>query len=103
MRAPLPLNQSAVEWMKPVAPGQWTDLAVGGYENEFEIGRVDRIDVEFQQSDLSTISRATGPAGVHVRVPAPRSAATTQPVTSQKRKRVCAYEITPSHDQPVIR
>jgi hypothetical protein len=39
------------------------------WETEFEVTHVDRVDVEFRQGDFSAISRATGPDGVHVRVP----------------------------------
>jgi HEAT repeat protein len=65
---PLPLTTSVVTYMKPVAPGQWTDLSED-WETEFEISHADRVDVEFRQGDFSAISRATGPDGVHVRVP----------------------------------
>lgn len=54
--------------MKPVASGQWTDI-VKDHEIEFEVRRVDRIDVEFQQGAVTEISRATGPDNVHVQVP----------------------------------
>jgi hypothetical protein len=54
--------------MKPVAPGQWTDI-VKDHEIEFEVRRVDRIDVEFQQGAVTEISRATGPDNVHVQLP----------------------------------
>jgi hypothetical protein len=66
---PLPLKSEAVAFMKPVAPGQWTDLA-RDLEIGFEIGRADRIDVEFRQGRVVVISQATGPDGVHVQVPA---------------------------------
>lgn len=65
---PLPLKSLAVALMKPVAPGQWTDI-VKDHEIEFEVRRVDRIDVEFQQGAVTEISRATGPDNVHVQVP----------------------------------
>lgn len=66
---PLPLKPLAVALMTPVAPGQWTDL-VRDHEIEFEVRRVDRIDVEFTQGDVTEVSRATGPDHLHVRVPA---------------------------------
>ena len=65
---PLPLKSLAVALMKPVAPGQWTDI-VKDHQIEFEVRRVDRIDVEFQQGRVTEISRATGPDKVHVHVP----------------------------------
>ena len=65
---PLPLKSLAVALMKPVAPGQWTDI-VKDHEIEFEVRRVDRIDVEFQQGAVTEIRRATGPDNVHVQVP----------------------------------
>ena len=65
---PLPLKSLAVALMTPVAPGQWTDL-VKDHEVEFEVRRVDRIDVEFTQGAVTELSRATGPDHVHVRVP----------------------------------
>lgn len=65
---PLPLKSLAVSLMTPVAPGQWTDL-VKGDEIEFEVRRVDRIDVEFKQGDVTEVSRATGSDNVHFRVP----------------------------------
>src|SRR5262249_20338950 len=66
---PLPLKPLAVALMTPVSPGQWTDL-VKDNEIEFEVRRVDRIDVEFKQGDVTEESRAIGPDNVHVRVPA---------------------------------
>jgi hypothetical protein len=65
---PLPLESSAVSLMTPVAPGQWTDL-VKDADIEFEVRRVDRIEVQFQQGNVTEISRATGPDKVHVQVP----------------------------------
>jgi len=65
---PLPLTTSIVVCMKPVAPGQWTDLSKD-WDTEFEVTHVDRVDVEFRQGDFSAISRATGRDGVHVWVP----------------------------------
>ena len=65
---PLPLKSLAVALMRPVAPGQWTDI-VKDHEIEFEVRRVDRIDVEFQQGAVTEVTRATGPDRVHVRVP----------------------------------
>ena len=67
--APLPLNPSAVARMKPVAPGQWTDL-VDDNEIGFELERADRIDVEFRQGDVAVINQATGDYRSHVQVPA---------------------------------
>jgi hypothetical protein len=67
--APLPLSPDAAGAMKPVAPGQWTDLGVD-HEIEFELDRADRVDVEFRQGGVSEIVRTTGPDNVHVRVPA---------------------------------
>jgi hypothetical protein len=65
---PLPLKPLAVALMKPVAPGQWTDI-VKAHEIEFEVRRIDRIDVEFQQGGTTEISRVIGPDNVHVQVP----------------------------------
>jgi hypothetical protein len=65
---PLPLKTLAAAQMRPVAPGQWTDL-VKDHEIEFEVRRADRIDVEFRQGDASLISQPVGPDGVHVEVP----------------------------------
>ncbi|HXG90368.1 MAG TPA: HEAT repeat domain-containing protein [Vicinamibacterales bacterium] len=65
---PLPLKAFAVERMTPAAPGQWTDLAVDN-EIEFEVGRADRIDVDFRQGNETFITQATEPDGVHVQVP----------------------------------
>jgi HEAT repeat protein len=65
---PLPLKSLAVALMKPVAPGQWTDLVTDA-EIEFEVKRVDRLDVEFQQGRVTEIRSTTGPDNVHVQVP----------------------------------
>jgi hypothetical protein len=65
---PLPLNLSALSSMYRVAPGQWTDLAVDA-DIEFEIGRADRIEVEFSQGDVAVVVQPTGPRSTHIHVP----------------------------------
>jgi hypothetical protein len=65
---PLPLSESAVTEMIPVAPGQWSDLVLGDAD-EWEVKRVDRVDVEFRQGDVTVVSPASLPANTHVRVP----------------------------------
>jgi len=66
--APLPLSASAVEWMTPAAPGQWTDLAKDA-DVEFEARRADRVEVEFRQGNRALISRATGPDNLRIQIP----------------------------------
>jgi len=69
--APLPLDASAVAWMTPVPPGQWTELHQGLESgSEFELQRVDRVDVEFVQGRVREVSRGIGPDHARVRVPA---------------------------------
>jgi len=66
--APLPLDAQAIAQMKPVAPGQWTDLGTND-EIDWEIQRVDRVEVEFRQRDVAVVKQATGIHGRHLEVP----------------------------------
>ena len=65
---PLPLSESAVTEMIPVAPGQWSDLVLRDAD-EWEVERVDRVEVEFRQGNLTVVNPASLPANTHVRVP----------------------------------
>jgi hypothetical protein len=67
--APLPLERQAVTLMKPVAPGQWTDLGTN-YEIDWEVERADRVEIEFRQGDVASVKQATGLGVRHVEVPA---------------------------------
>lgn len=66
---PLPLDTAAIELMTPVAPGQWTDLVTSDLAMDFEIARVDGVELEFRQSSQRFISRASGDANMHLQVP----------------------------------
>jgi hypothetical protein len=61
--------ESAVTGMTPVAPGQWSDLNLDDFADDWEVFRVDRVDVEFRQGDVTIVSTASPPANTHVRVP----------------------------------
>ena len=67
--APMPLPESAIEYMKPSAAGQftmiWPDAAA-----EFELARVDRVEFEFQQDAQRIVTDAVDERHRRVRVPA---------------------------------
>lgn len=65
---PLPLSPSAVAEMKPVAPGQWTDLALDS-SSEFRVARSDSVELRFTQRNTVVTTRATGRRRRHVQVP----------------------------------
>lgn len=69
---PFPLNPRAVARMMPVASGQWTDVIDyddTDFDIGFELGRADRIEVEFRQGNVAVINQTTGHDRLHVQVP----------------------------------
>ena len=63
---PLPLSDRALEGLLPVAPGQWTRI---WSEHEVELGRSDRVEIEFRQAAAVFVEPVPAASDARVRVP----------------------------------